>query len=69
VLVYSKEIDYYQTLISKNQINFALRVLNVAKQSQANKVFSITSQEPFVLLRISWQACSQIKSDAPNSQN
>jgi 5'-nucleotidase/UDP-sugar diphosphatase len=61
VLVYSKERDYYQTLISKNQIDFALRVLNAEKQTQSNKVFSITSQEPFMLLRISWQASSEVK--------
>ena len=61
ILVYSKERDYYQTLISKNQIDFALRVLNAAKPNHPNKVFSITSQEPFMLLRINWQASSEVK--------
>jgi 2',3'-cyclic-nucleotide 2'-phosphodiesterase (5'-nucleotidase family) len=61
VLVYSKERDYYQTLISENQIDFALRVLNVAKKSRSNKVYTIASREPLMLLRMSWQANSPIK--------
>jgi 5'-nucleotidase/UDP-sugar diphosphatase len=55
ILVYAKERDYYQTLISENQIDFALRVHYVVEKNGPNKVFSIASKEPFMLLRISWQ--------------
>jgi 5'-nucleotidase/UDP-sugar diphosphatase len=61
VLVYSKERDYYQTLISENQIDFALRIVSEPEQYQANNVYSIASQEPFKLLRISWQTNSKAK--------
>ncbi|GAC21621.1 bifunctional metallophosphatase/5'-nucleotidase [Paraglaciecola arctica] len=61
VLVYSKERDYYQTLISENKIDFALRVLSVPKQDHLNKVYSIINQEPFMLLRMSWQGNKQEK--------
>jgi 5'-nucleotidase/UDP-sugar diphosphatase len=61
VLVYSKERDYYQTLISENQIDFALRVLNVDTQNQSKKVYSISGQKPFMLLRMSWQTDSRVK--------
>lgn len=55
VLVYAKERDYYQTLIAENKIDFALRVINGAEQHKTNKVYTIASQEPFILLRISWE--------------
>jgi len=59
VLVYSKERDYYQTLINDNQIDFGLRVRSTgesySKQSSATKVYSISNEEPFMLLQISWQ--------------
>ncbi len=61
VLVYSKERDYYQTLIFENKIDFALRVLNVDTQHQSNKVYSISGQKPFMLLRMSWQTDSLLK--------
>jgi 5'-nucleotidase/UDP-sugar diphosphatase len=65
VLVYSKERDYYQTLISENQIDFALRVLPTTEsnhaQLQPNRVYSISSKEPIIFLRISWQAKGQEK--------
>ena len=61
VLVYAKERDYYQTLISENQIDFALRVHYKAEQNESNKVYSIASKEPFMLLRMSWQTNSQTK--------
>jgi 5'-nucleotidase/UDP-sugar diphosphatase len=62
VLVYAKERDYYQTLISENQIDFALRVHYTAEQNGPNKVYSITSKEPFMLLRMSWQTDRPSKS-------
>ncbi len=55
VLVYAKERDYYHTLISENQIDFALRVHYEVEQNVPNKVYSITSKEPLILLRMSWQ--------------
>mgnify|MGYP003645744828 CR=1 FL=1 len=65
VLVYSKQRDYYQTLISDNQIDFALRVLPLAENNydpnQSNKVYSIANKEPFMLLRMHWQSNSQEK--------
>lgn len=65
VLVYSKERDYYQSLIAENQIDFALRVYPIAErktqQRELNKVYSITNNEPFMLLRMNWQANSQAK--------
>jgi 5'-nucleotidase/UDP-sugar diphosphatase len=65
VLVYSKERDYYQTLISENQIDFALRILPTSAsnhtQLQPNRVYSISSKEPIIVLRISWQAKGQEK--------
>jgi 2',3'-cyclic-nucleotide 2'-phosphodiesterase (5'-nucleotidase family) len=65
VLVYSKERDYYQTLISENQIDFALRIYPLAENSleqyQPNKVYSIANKEPIMLLRMNWQADSQEK--------
>jgi 5'-nucleotidase/UDP-sugar diphosphatase len=61
VLVYSKERDYYQTLISENQIDFALRVHYVVEKNGPNKVYSIASKEPFMLLRMSWKTDSQAK--------
>ena len=65
VLVYSKERDYYQSLIAENQIDFALRVRSTGEdkqdQQQANKVYSISYQRPFMLLNISWQTNSQEK--------
>lgn len=73
VLVYSKERDYYQTLISDNQIDFALRVSpiteNTLEQHQSNKVYSIANKEPFMLLRMNWQTNSQNKNltiETPN---
>ena len=63
VLVYSKERDYYQTLISENQIDFALRVRSTGENNTlpSNKVYSISYKEPFKLLRMSWKSNSQIK--------
>jgi len=65
VLVYSKERDYYQALISENQIDFALRVQSTGEsnpeQHQSNKVYSISYKEPFMLLSMSWQNDSQGK--------
>jgi 5'-nucleotidase/UDP-sugar diphosphatase len=61
VLVYSKERDYYQSLISENQIDFALRIVSEAEQYQPSNVFSIASHEPFNLLRMSWQPDSKAK--------
>jgi 5'-nucleotidase/UDP-sugar diphosphatase len=61
VLVYSKERDYYQTLISENKIDFALRIVSEMEEYQPNKVYSISSQEPFMLLRMSWQTNSKAK--------
>jgi 5'-nucleotidase/UDP-sugar diphosphatase len=65
VLVYSKERDYYQALISENQIDLALRVKSTGEinhaQHQSDKVYSISYEEPFVLLRMSWQANKQVK--------
>lgn len=65
VLVYSKERDYYQTLISENQIDFALRVQPIAEDPQnrqlSNKVYSIANRKPFMLLRLSWTTNSQEK--------
>jgi 5'-nucleotidase/UDP-sugar diphosphatase len=55
VLVYAKERDYYHTLISENQIDFALRVHYKVEQNVPDKVYSITSKEPSILLRMSWQ--------------
>jgi 5'-nucleotidase/UDP-sugar diphosphatase len=62
VLVYAKERDYYQTLISENQIDFALRVHYTAEQNGPDKVYSITSKEPFMLLHMSWQTDRPSKS-------
>lgn len=67
VLVYSKERDYYQTLISENQIDFALRVLptsqinQVKHQDPQNKVYSISYEEPFMLLQMNWQTNNKVK--------
>jgi 5'-nucleotidase/UDP-sugar diphosphatase len=65
VLIYAKERDYYQTLISENQIDFALRVRSTGEinsdQHQANKIYSISNKEPFMLLRMNWQTNSQTK--------
>jgi 5'-nucleotidase/UDP-sugar diphosphatase len=61
VLVYAKERDYYQTLISENQIDFALRVHYAAERNGPNKVYSIASKEPIILLRMSWQTNSTLK--------
>jgi 2',3'-cyclic-nucleotide 2'-phosphodiesterase (5'-nucleotidase family) len=65
VLVYSKERDYYQALISENQIDFALRVSPTGEvnhnQQQSSKVYSIGYKEPFMLLRMVWQTNSQVK--------
>jgi len=65
VLVYSKERDYYQTLISDNQIDFALRVQSTGEnnheQHQSNMVYSISYEEPLMLLRLSWQTNNQVK--------
>jgi 5'-nucleotidase/UDP-sugar diphosphatase len=61
VLVYSKERDYYQALISENQIDFALRIVSEPEEYQSNNVYSIASQKPFMLLHISWQTNSQKK--------
>ena len=61
VLVYAKERDYYHTLISENQIDFALRIHYVAEENGPNKVYSIASKEPFMLLRMSWQTNSPSK--------
>ena len=61
VLVYAKERDYYQTLLSENTIDFALRVHYEAEQNESNKVYSITSKEPFKLLHMSWKTNSQAK--------
>lgn len=65
VLVYSKERDYYQTLISENQIDFALRIHPIAEntpeQFTSNKVYAIANKQPFILLRVQWQANSRDK--------
>jgi 5'-nucleotidase/UDP-sugar diphosphatase len=61
VLVYAKKRDYYHTLISENQIDFALRIHYVAEENGPNKVYSIASKEPFMLLRMSWQTNSPSK--------
>jgi len=61
VLVYSKERDYYQTLISEHEIDFALRIVSEIEEYQPNNVYSISSQEPFMLLRMSWQTNSKAK--------
>jgi 5'-nucleotidase/UDP-sugar diphosphatase len=61
VLVYSKERDYYQTLINENQVDFALRIVSEIEEYQPNNVYSISSQEPFMLLRMSWQTNSKAK--------
>jgi 2',3'-cyclic-nucleotide 2'-phosphodiesterase (5'-nucleotidase family) len=65
VLVYSKERDYYQTLILENQIDFALRVKptgeSALNQHLSNKVYSISYDRPFMLLRMSWQTNSKAR--------
>lgn len=65
VLVYSKDRDYYQTLIAENQIDFALQMLPIAENNydinQPNKVYSIANKEPLLLLRMHWQGNSQEK--------
>lgn len=65
VLVYSKERDYYQTLLSENRIDFALRVRSTGEsnheQHQSSKVYSISYENPFMLLRMNWQTDSQTK--------
>lgn len=59
VLVYSKERSYYQTLISANKIDFALRVSSADEinndESKLSKVYSISNKDPFMLLHISWK--------------
>ena len=65
VLVYSKERDYYQTLITEKQIDFALRVRPTGQisidQLQQNKVYSISYKEPFMLLKMNWNTNNQVK--------
>jgi 5'-nucleotidase/UDP-sugar diphosphatase len=61
VLIYSKERDYYQTLISEKEIDFALRIVSEIEEYQPNNVYSIASQEPFMLLRMSWQIDNKAK--------
>jgi 2',3'-cyclic-nucleotide 2'-phosphodiesterase (5'-nucleotidase family) len=65
VLVYSKERDYYQTLITEKQIDFALRVRPTGQinidQLQQNKVYSISYKEPFMLLQMNWNTNNQVK--------
>jgi 2',3'-cyclic-nucleotide 2'-phosphodiesterase (5'-nucleotidase family) len=65
VLVYSKERDYYKSLIAENQIDFALRVQSTGESNSqplsSNKVFSISYDEPFMLLQLSWQSDSNVK--------
>lgn len=74
VLIYSKERDYYQSLLSEHQINFALRVSSTSESrptpSQESNVFAISSIEPIILLRISWNAGNLEESlDIKKSQN
>lgn len=65
VLIYSKERDYYQTLVSENKIDFAYQVQTIAEntpeQHQSKKVYSIGYNTPFILLRVSWQTNSKDK--------
>ena len=63
VLVYTKERDYYQTLLSDKQIDFALRLSSTGDSSNSplNKVYAISYQEPFKLLQISWKSSNQEK--------
>ena len=61
VLVYAKERDYYRTLISENQIDFALRVHYRAERDDSSRIYSIASKEPFLVLRMSWQSNSLAK--------
>jgi 2',3'-cyclic-nucleotide 2'-phosphodiesterase (5'-nucleotidase family) len=64
VLVYSKERDYYQSLIASGEIDFALRVLPIVENtdapSQPKGVYAIANKETILQLSIRWQ------SDNPN---
>ncbi|MEP0354708.1 5'-nucleotidase C-terminal domain-containing protein [Paraglaciecola sp.] len=64
-LTYAKERDYYHTLLSENQIDFALRVLPTSEQNstfqQTNKIYSVATRAPFVLLRMRWDSDSDNK--------
>lgn len=60
VLLFAKERDYYHTLISDNQIDFALRMapssLDADKLVPVNNVYPVTRKSPFIKLKISWQS-------------
>ena len=64
VLVYSKQRDYYQTLIEQTKIDFALRVSPTdditANSNVTNKVYSISNSQPLKILNVRWQ------NDGPN---
>jgi 2',3'-cyclic-nucleotide 2'-phosphodiesterase (5'-nucleotidase family) len=64
VLVYSKQRDYYQTLIEQTKIDFALRVSPTddltANSKVTNKVYSISNSQPLKILNVRWQ------NDGPN---
>lgn len=64
VLVYSKPRDYYQTLISERKIAFALSVSPTDdipnNQQVTNNVYSISNDQPIVILDVRW------KNDGPN---
>lgn len=65
VLVYSKERDYFQTLIAENQIDFGLRVRSTGESdstpSSNERVYSISNEEPIILLQIRWHGDNQVK--------
>lgn len=64
VLVYSKQRDYYHTLISQKKVDFALRVSPTDdipnNQQVTNNVYSISNTHPITTLDVRWQ------NDGPN---
>ncbi|MFT2090022.1 bifunctional metallophosphatase/5'-nucleotidase [Paraglaciecola sp. 2405UD69-4] len=65
ILTYAKDRDYYHTLISEKQIDFALRVLPTAEQNKQTEppqnVYAIATNAPFIALKIRWDAHSSDK--------
>ncbi|MGS2721683.1 bifunctional metallophosphatase/5'-nucleotidase [Paraglaciecola aestuariivivens] len=59
ILVYSKDRDYYQTLLAEQKIDLALQVSPISADpllhQESNNIFTVSYDNPITVLKLVWQ--------------